>query len=418
MIRVKILYKYILIKKGNNMYIARQPIFDSNLNIYGYELLFRADTKHNQYEGISPESSTATVLGGLYELGIENLVGYSKAFVNFNEKLLFSDSIELIKPETLIIEITEDVVIDDNLMNKVDELKVKNYLIALDDFVEKYNNYPLVSKADIIKYDIIATPLNTIEKDVKKALKEGKTLLAEKIETIEEFVIAKNMGFHLFQGFFFRKPSIVGGIKNKKALNATYQRIISELHNDEPSIDSLADIISTDINLAYRIMRVKSQNNQEPKKTIKNALIKMGLMEFERWINILMLQDLSDDKPLELIRLSLVRSKFGELIARKSIYARRANEISLLFLFSVIDAMTDQPMEEALKDISICEDAKEVLICHEGNLSPIYQIINGYENGNWEQIKDISHNIQIDETIIYSMYIEAIDWAENIMKTI
>ena len=398
------------------MYIARQPIFDRNLSIYGYELLFRADKKAKEYKGTSAESSTATVLGGLFELGIENLIGKSKAFVNFNETLLLSDSVELIDSNTLIIEILESVKIDDTLINRIEELKSKGYIIALDDFVEEYNTYPIINKADIIKYDLMATPLDTIKNDVKRALKDGKTLLAEKIECKEEFQMAKHMGFHLFQGFFFQKPHIVGGLESKKSMSSTCHRIINELHKEEPSIDNLSDIIATDINLAYRVMSIVSKNDKDTNKTIKNVLVKMGLEELERWINILMLQELSKDKPLELIHLSLIRSKFGELIARKSIYANRTHEISLMCLFSVIDAMLDKSMEDALSNISISDDVKEALIYQEGNLKPIYQIIHGYEIGDWEEINKISFEIGIDTKVIYKLYIESIEWAYNIMK--
>ena len=170
------------------MYIARQPIFDKRKDVYGYELLFRNSTTSMAYTGTSAESSTAVVLGGLFELGVEKIVGDKKAFVNFNYNSLLSNSIELIDPSTLIIEVLEDVEVDNRLMRRLESLHKEGYRIALDDFVHSVKDFKMVPVADIIKYDLIATPLNTIQDEVMEALRRKKVLLAEKVETEEEFI--------------------------------------------------------------------------------------------------------------------------------------------------------------------------------------------------------------------------------------
>lgn len=192
------------------MFIARQPIFDRSRNVYGYELLFRGNDKASSYQGASAESSTAVVLGGLFELGLDRIVGSRRAFVNFDYRFLFSNAIELIDPTTLVIEILENTPVDRRLLDRVTELREKGYRIALDDFAEKLKDYPVAPLADIIKYDILVTPLDELGDEVREALSRKKVLLAEKIETEEDFIKAKEMGFHLFQGYFFSKPVIVG----------------------------------------------------------------------------------------------------------------------------------------------------------------------------------------------------------------
>ncbi len=400
------------------MYIARQPIFDKDKRLYGYELLFRNKQESKLFsKEVSSTVATATVIDGLFEAGIDNIVDGKRAFVNFDYEFLMSEAIELINPDTLIVEVLEDVVVDEILLERVKYLKSKGYKIALDDFVEDYKDYLLTPVADIIKYDLMETPLKEIKKDVELALRDKKTLLAEKIETNEEFLLAQKMGFHLFQGYFFFKPSIITRANDKKSLKGQYCRILQELHKDEPSYQNLAEIIETDINLAYRFMRVVShKQTEEPIYSIKSSLVYMGLKELERWINVLMLRELSSDKPMAIMSLSLVRAKFSEYISDNSIYRKRKLEISIMCLLSVLDAILDMPMNEALEDLSLSEDVKEALVNRTGNLSPIFELVCAYEGADWEKVNKLSSEIGLDKDVIMDGYFEALKWASEIMN--
>ncbi|MGP1612480.1 MAG: EAL and HDOD domain-containing protein [Catonella sp.] len=398
------------------MYIARQPIFDKKKDVYGYELLFRNSTTSMAYTGTSAESSTAVVLGGLFELGVEKIVGNKKAFVNFNYNSLLSNSIELVDPSTLIIEVLEDVEVDKRLIRRLESLHKEGYRIALDDFVHSIKDFKIVPVADIIKYDLIATPLNTIRDEVREALNRKKVLLAEKVETEEEFIEARKMGFHLFQGYFFSKPVIVAGLKGKKPDITIYRRILNELHSEDPSFRVLSEILETDVSVAYRLLNIVSKKDDNIQKGVKSALIKMGLSDFERWVHIMMLQDLSVNKPNELIRIALIRSKFGELVSNNcGILYPRASEISLMCLFSVLDAMLDLTMEEAMNDLSISDDIKDALIKGEGALVPVLKLAEAYEQGQWTEIDILSKQLQIDSNRLVGWYMDSINWTDKIM---
>lgn len=400
------------------MFIARQPIFDKTKEVYGYELLFRGSNTSNAYNGTSAESSTAVVLGGLFEIGVDKIVGDKKAFVNFNYNSLMSNSIELVDPSTLIIEVLEDVEVDARLMRRLDSLHKEGYRIALDDFVQSIKDFKIVPVADIIKYDLIATPLDTIQDEVMEALRRKKVLLAEKVETEEEFIAARKMGFQLFQGYFFSKPVIIAGLKGKKPDITIYRRILNELHQEEPSFQGLAEILETDVSVAYRLVNVVSKKDEHDiQKGLKSALVKMGLTDFERWVHIMMLQDLSVNKPHELIRTSLIRSKFGELVANNtgSLYTR-ASEVSLMCLFSVLDAMLDLTMEEAMADLSISSDIKDALVKREGALEPVLELAEAYEQADWEKLDRIASKLGIDSNRLGGWYMESIEWSDRIME--
>ena len=246
------------------MFIARQPIFNKAMKIYGYELLFRATEDSKVFSNSSSSSATAVVMGGLFEQGIDKIVGKNKAFVNFDYDFIMSDLIELIEPSTLVIEILETVKIDQRLMNRLRVLRKRGYTIALDDFAEDYFDFPAMEFADIIKYDIMVTPLETITAEVEDALIKKKILLAEKIETEEEYNKAKDMGFILFQGFFFSRPNIVANkMSAKKTSKAIYINIIKELKKENFSYERITNIIESDVNLSYRLLRSISHKQEK-----------------------------------------------------------------------------------------------------------------------------------------------------------
>lgn len=401
------------------MFIARQAIFNRSMKVYGYELLYRDSKTAKGFNHASAVKSTATVLSGLFELGIDNISNSKKSFINFDYEFLFSDSIELIKPDNLIIEILENTPIDKQLINRIAVLKEKGYKIALDDFVENYDSFPLISLIDIIKYDLIETPLHSIEKEVSRALRDGKTLIAEKVETQEEYKAAKKMGFHLFQGYFFERPNIIGHTSSKKSPKLSYLELLNELNAEEPSFDELTDIIKTDVNLSRRLFLNTRKNKIDSdnfNNRIKQALVYMGFKQIRRWVNILMLRDLSSNKPDELTRLSLIRAHFGESLAQNSNLKARSSEIYGMFLFSILDALLDQPIEEALEGISPSEDAQQALVLNKGPLCPILQLVYSYEKGDWDNVGELSRKIKINKRKIGEYYLESIEYAKEIMN--
>lgn len=399
------------------MFIARQPIFNKAMKVYGYELLFRENSKTKEFGGVSSTSATAAVVGGLFEQGIQTIVQNAKAFINFDYDFIMSDTIELIDPRTLVIEVLENIQVDEHLIERLKYLRRKGYRIALDDFAERFEAYPIVPIADIIKYDIMATPFDMIENDVKQARLMNKIILAEKIETKEEFIRAASMGFQLFQGYFFSKPSIIGKGSTKKNSKLQYMRMLRELKKEEPSYESLAEIIESDVNLAYRVMKIISNKPEIGSFiSLRNALVRMGLTDLERWINVLMLQDLSYEKPIELMKLSLVRSRFGKFIAEHSKFKGQKEEISLMCLFSMLDAILDQPIQKALEGIVIPEDIYFALVYGEGNFRPILRLVLAYEAGDWSDVDMLSKIVKIPTDTLYKGYIESIEWTSSLLE--
>ena len=402
------------------MYIARQPIFKTNKEVFAYELLFRAEKESSRYDGISPIHSTASILAGLFESGISEIIDDRKAFINFDSALLKTDTIELIDKDVLVIEVLEDVVIDDILIDRLKDLQSKGYKIALDDFISSIDTYPLVEYAQIIKYDITLTPLNQIADSINAALNKGKILLAEKVETEEDFQEAKKMGFTLFQGYFFSKPIVVD-IKNDKntTTNSQYIRILRELKSEDTSFQNIAEIVKTDAKLAYKLMRIVSDRSDNVTiNSIRRALTYIGLKELERWINILMIQDLGGGKPQELIYISLIRSRFCELIATSINMRKDRDDAAIMGLFSTIDALLDIELDRAIEKISISEKISDALLHSKGELASILSLVKAYEVADWDKIDEISESIGLAHEKIYKLYSDSVSHASSIMSMI
>ncbi len=402
------------------MFIARQPIFDKNLSVFGYELLFRSRKDSQGFDGSNSQSATASVISGLYEIGLDNIVEDKMVFINFDDVFIHSDAFLLIKPNRMVVEMLEKIKVDSRLLERLAKVKKEGYQIALDDFNEDFENYPLIPYADIIKYDLFLTPLETIARQIPKVIREGKIPLAEKVETYEIYLQARAMGFELFQGYFFSKPCIAGRSCNKAPTKLHYFQMLSELRKKDPSFLKLAQMIELDVVLTYRILRLVSARSQGSRvESIQSALAYMGLNQIERWLSTLMLQDLIADKPFELMKISLIRSHFAQLIAKELKMSQQDQQsASLMGLFSTLDGILDQTMEEALEDIGIPEEIEDALVGQRGPLYPIYNLVLAYEMGNWQLADQEISEMAINHQIINQNYRDSIKRMQEIVKLI
>lgn len=353
----------------------------------------------------------------LFENGFEKIVGKHKAFINFDGESLKSEIMTLITPNKLVIEVLETVVADVETTQRVELLKNKGYTIALDEFNKKYQECPLIQMAKIVKFDLIATPLEQIKESVAKALEDGKILLAEKVEDQISFEDAKAMGFYLFQGYFFCRPDPIGNPQSGHTTKTQYIRLLSELDNEEPSYQKLAEIIETDVNMAYKLLRVIDNRNSDTLiYSIKKALTFIGLKEMKQWIHILLLQDLCLNKPNELMRTFLIRSKFAEVIANQSQYRHIKFEAALMGLFSTLDAILDASMVDALKYIPLPVTIKNVLTKAESELKPLYDLIMDYEAGQWPHVEAHINQMRLNPYDLVMAYRQSVEWTNSIMQ--
>ncbi|MBF0228916.1 MAG: HDOD domain-containing protein [Desulfamplus sp.] len=401
-----------------DIFVGRQPILNQNKKTYAYELLFR-DSLKNSFPGIDGNTGTSRLLANtFFSMGINEITGNHPGFINFTKELILNKTPLLFPKESIVIEILEDIEPDKDVEDAIKEFRKKGYTVALDDFIfdKKYIN--LIKLSNIIKFDLMATPLGTIT-DLVKALKAkfNITLLAEKVETHEEFEKAKEMGFTLFQGYFFSKPEVIAktDIPSSKM---TLLSLISEIGKSNISFDKLAKMIKNDISVSYKLMKFINSpyfRRSNEISTIKDAVSFLGEDTIKQFVRVLAAAGLNDNKPDELMRLSIVRARMCELMGKHIKTPFSGEELFTMGLFSTIDAMLDKDMKTILKEISFSKKVSEGLLGNNQTFNELLSLCICFENGTWatcnlpeEENKDLTVHLP-------SIYMDALKMADNFL---
>ena len=399
-----------------DIYVARQPIFDIKKCIFGYELLFRADMA-NFFPDIEGDSATSKLLSNsFFNIGIEKIAGSNLAFINFTQELLLKQLPLMFSQDRLVVEILEDVQPERDVIEACQEIALNGYIIVLDDFFYKPSLEPLIEVADIIKIDVKATPLEEVGDLVKKMTERGVDLLAEKVETHDEFNRALEMGFRYFQGFFFSKPEVLTG-KEISTPQMQLLEIMAEVNKENFEFNRLEKMIVRDASISYKLMRLINSTYFKRAKeisSIRQAIVMIGEVGIRRFLSLISMAGLAGNKPDELIKVSLVRAKFCELLGNHPGSRVETSELFTLGLFSLIDAIMDDTMENLMSQIPISGNIKEVLISGTGDLSGYLTLVESYERGDWEEIEDATNIMGIDQSDLPRQYMESLGWADSL----
>jgi c-di-GMP-related signal transduction protein len=399
-----------------DIYVARQPIFDIKKCIFGYELLFRADIA-NFFPEIEGDSATSKLLSNsFFNIGIEKIAGSNLAFINFTQELLLQQLPLMFSQDRLVVEILENVQPERDVIEACQEIALNGYIIVLDDFFYKPSLEPLIDVADIIKIDVKATPLEEVGDLVKKMTKRGVDLLAEKVETYDEFNKALEMGFRYFQGFFFSKPEVLAG-KEISTPQMQLLEIMAEVNKEDFEFNRLEKMIVRDASISYKLMRlINSAYFKRAKEisSIRQAIVMIGEAGIRRFLSLISMAGLCGNKPDELIRVSLVRAKFCEFLGNHSGNSAEKSELFTLGLFSLIDAIMDDSMENLMSQIPLSSNIKEVLISGTGDLSGYLSLVESYEKGDWGEIEKATNIIGINQGDLPRQYMESLSWADSL----
>jgi len=399
-----------------DIFIARQPIFDLKKKVYAYELLYRAG-EQNQSNVIDGDQATSSVVANtLMLIGLDSLTQGRMAFINFTRQLIEDEIPTVFSNEILVVEILEDVIPNPEFVKACRRLKESGYILALDDFVLDYPYDNVVDLVDIIKVDFLLTSPNERREIIRKYQGRNLRFLAEKVETLEQFEEAVQAGYTYFQGYFFSKPVIMKH-KDIKPATFNYIKILEELDGPEPEYENIASIIEYDVSLSYKLLRIINSAafyTNSRVTSIKHALVMLGFKEIRKWISIIMLRELSEDKPDEIVRVCLLRGKMGETLAKHFGLKSRKTEVFLMGMFSMIDTLMNQEMSEALKQLPLEEDVKAGILGEANPFSDLLKMVIAYEKGNWDYLFLKSKKSGLGMNIFPDAYIEAVKWASTV----
>ncbi len=399
-----------------NVYLARQPIFNKNGKLYGYELLYRSGGSNSFSCEDGDKASSDVIINSFLLFGIENITAGKKAFINFTDHLLKEGMATLFPKKDIVIEILETVEPCDKITKSCADLKNKGYTIALDDFVFREEYLPLISLADIIKVDFLATPPEICENVVKTLNKRSIRFLAEKIETHDDFEKAKAWGYSLFQGYFFSKPVIMA-TGDIPPLKLNYLRLIQKTSAAELDFDEITNIISRDLSLSYKLLRLVNSaafGFRFRVKSVKQALAILGSEEIRKWVSLIAIRGIGDGHADEVVTTSLVRARFLERLSMTYDHAAHHDNCFLTGLFSELDVLMNRPISEILKEVAVADEVVDALIHNGGRMGLAYRLILAYEKADWDAVSDLCGRLGFDGGVVTEIYLEALGWCRQL----
>jgi c-di-GMP-related signal transduction protein len=394
-------------------YVARQPIFDRDEKVFGYELLFR-DDMDNTFHGSDPDVASRSTLDSSLLVGLDVLCDGRRAFMNCTRDTLIGGLITLLPSHSTVVEILETVPVDDEVVTACQRLKEAGYLIALDDYVSDDPREPLAEMADILKVDLKLTTLEQRAALVKKHGPWRCRMLAEKVENHAEFVAARDQGFVYFQGYFLRRPEMMT-THDVPANAVNYLRMLQAVSVADLDVPVLEKLIKTETSICYRLLRYMNSAKFGFKSeihSVRHALAILGDREVRRWVRLIATIGAGQDKTSDLVLCALVRARFGELLAPLTPHGE--SDLFLLGLLSMLDVMLETPMSDILDKIPLDSETKAVLRGEPSLLRPIYQLILAHESGEWEAGQGICASLHIDPDTVAASYWQAQQWAREV----
>lgn len=396
----------------SEFFIARQPIFDRSLKLFAYELLFRSADTGAAPKDLDDDVATAQVLSTSEEVGLSRLVGERPAFINLPRTFLVEPELLPFEPDNVVLEVLEHVEIDDAVIEGMAALGDRGYTLALDDFVYDPRFDIALRHVAIVKLEIPQIAAENWEAEITRLKELGVKVLAEKVETNEEFESLKALGCDYFQGYFFAKPKVVSGKRlapNKLAV----MQLMSKINNPETDIESLSDLVSRDVAISVRAMNyVNSPAGALNRRieSIREAVVYIGRETIRRWVTLLIMARL-DDKPGELVTMTLVRAKFMELLAQEA-GQEDANAFFTVGLFSVLDALMDAPLEEVIDTLTIPQELRDALCQQLGIKGQSLALAKALELGELSGFEPF----EIPAPIIASLHQTATQWADETLE--
>ena len=394
-------------------FVARQTILTADEKVFGYELLFR-DGLENFFSGPDAEEASRSTLNTSMLMGLETLCDGHRAFINCTRDILLKDYITLLPAPQVVIEVLETVTADELVVAACRRMKEAGYMIALDDFGMNDPREALTDLADIIKVDLRATSAADAATMVKKYGPWRCRMLAEKVETREEFLATKKAGFVYFQGYFFRRPEILTA-HEIPANKMNYMRLLTAVSQRELDVRLIENLVKGEAALCYRLLRYLNSaafGFASEIHSVRHALSILGEREVRRWIRLVATLGAGQGKTTDLVLSALVRARFCELLSPKIQHGD--SDLFLMGMLSLMDSILELPMQQVLDSMPIDVESKTVLLGGAGRLRPFYQLMLAQESGEWQAVSELSTQLHLDETDVSGCHWEAMQWARQV----
>jgi EAL and modified HD-GYP domain-containing signal transduction protein len=388
--------------------VSRQPIYRADNTVLGYELLFRDGDTDRAIFADGARATAQVLVNSLMEIGMDELVGHHRAFINFERTLLLGDYCESLPPERVVLEILESVEPDKELLKRLGQLRAKGYRIALDDFlcVEPFS--PFLEFADYVKLDLATSDWSSIEKAAAAMAKYPLELIAEKVETREQLQECKKIGFHHFQGYFFCRPQNMSG-RQVPVNRLAAIRLLTQLNKPDIRMQELEIAISQNVALSYKLLRYINSamcGLGRQVESIRHATVLVGLEKMRIWASLIVFSGF-EDTPRDVVVTGAMRARMCEQLAM-ALSLPHPERFFLVGLFSVLDAILDRPLEQILASLSLSTDITDALIHHKNEMGNTLRCVQAYEQRDWDTA---TAGLDIDQEALRDTYVDALGWS-------
>lgn len=407
-------------EQQQDIFLGRQPILNRNRNIVAYELLFRASGSAASANVTDDVSATANVIIQAFaELGVENVLANNKGFINVSEDLLMSELVELLPRDRVVLELLETITITPQIVARCHDLKAKGFSLALDDFIFSDVYRPLFSIVDVVKIDLLALKEGELETYVHRLRHWPVQLLAEKIDTPEQAEQCMELGFELFQGYFFAKPVTLSG-KRADPSRLAAMKLLGLVMSDADTSE-LEKVFKHDPALTYNLLRLVNSVGMgmlQRITSLAHAIAVLGRRQLQRWLQLLLyVHHGSGGAKDPLLQLAATRGKLMELLAGELARGNRELEdhAFMVGIMSLLDVLLSMPLEQIVEQLNLAEDVRAALLERSGRLGDMLRLTEMLEHNEYEAVIGLlPRHPGISLARLTRAQLEALAWAGNI----
>lgn len=408
-------------EKNARYFIGRQPILNRESELVGFELLFRAAADHESALFDNQGHAAASVISTMLStFGFKELLGGKNGFINITTSILESEVLELLPVELSVLELLETIELDNTTLMHCCALKALGFKIALDDHRYDPRLFEFYNLVDIIKIDLLTTDSTELPQIVAALKQYPAKLLAERVETMEVFKSCRDLGFDLFQGYFFERPAVISH-KRLGTSAIALMKLLQQLH-EENDLDTIESIFQENPALTYQLLRLVNSVMVGPRdkiKSIRHAIMLLGIMQLRRWIQLSLYVGNGDhDADNPLLEMAAVRGRLMEELAGLStMQQRNAASAEVAFLtgiLSLLDVLHETTMERIVEELNLSEELGNALLKHEGTLGRLLLLVKKVEHSEFGEVQWLIDSLAISRAQLLQAQCHAFDWRRSV----
>ena len=404
---------------SSHIFITRQPVFRRNLQVHGFELLYRATEAEPEGANEQSISTTRAIANAFLKIGADRLLNNKPAFISFDRSMLSQGLAGLLPLRSVVVEIPDSIAPADEILDACNALKKQGFQLAINGSADIRQTQPWLPFADMVKVNFLTTSASERSLLCPQYRNGKRTLFAACVETEKDFEVAAEQGFDLFQGPFLAQPTVLKGhsIAHRQM---TLVRILTEVSKLEIELDNVEKLIRQDVSLTYQLLRYMNSAAFAWRTTIKSvrhAIALLGEEELRKWTCLLLVAGLSSGRPPAILVKSLAWARFGELLAPRMRMGNRKASAFLLGLFANLDVILKCPIAEAIEVLNLEKELAAALLDQDSGdnrLRYLLMLIRAYDSGDWVRMVSLAEYLNLSLENIAKDYIRSVEWAEMV----